>query len=78
MFGSSLFTSLGNGVVSAVISFARTLIFEAGAVMLLPMILGAEGIWFSVVVAELAATVLSAACLVAFGKFYGFKDCSAK
>lgn len=72
-FGSSLFTSLGNGVVSAVISFARTLIFEAGAVMLLPMVLGADGIWLSVLVAEIASTTLVFACILGFGRFYGLR-----
>lgn len=73
IFGSSLFTSLGNGVVSAVISFMRTLVFETGAVILLPMLLGADGIWTSVIVAEIASTTLVTICILQFGRFYGLR-----
>ena len=58
-FGSSFFTALNNGVLSAVISFVRTFIFEIGCVMLLPKIFGVDGIWYSIVVAEIAACVLT-------------------
>ncbi|MGN0060609.1 MAG: MATE family efflux transporter, partial [Coriobacteriales bacterium] len=43
MYGSSLFTALGNGLVSALIAFLRTLVFEVGAVLLLPLVMGADG-----------------------------------
>lgn len=72
VFGSGLFTSLGNGVVSAVISFVRTMVFEIGAVFLLPLILGPDGIWLSFVVAEVAAVVLSGACVIRFAPRYGY------
>ena len=51
IFASSLFTALNNGLVSAVISFLRTLVFQSGSIIILPLILGIEGIWYSVVVA---------------------------
>ena len=54
IFGSSFFTALNNGVVSAVISFLRTLVFQIGAVLILPVVFGGiNGIWSSVTVAEL-------------------------
>lgn len=54
IFGSSFFTALNNGVVSAVISFLRTLVFQIGAVFILPIVFGGiNGIWSSVTVAEL-------------------------
>ncbi len=59
IFGSSFFTALNNGLVSAIISFLRTLVFQIAAVMLLPLVWGLDGIWASVVVAELAAAALS-------------------
>ncbi len=73
VFGSSLFTALGNGFISAFISFMRTLVFECGAVILLPMLSGPDGIWFSVVVAEVASVVLTTACIIGLGKFYGLR-----
>lgn len=72
MYGSALFTALGNGLVSAIISFVRTLIFEIGAVFLLPLVLGADGIWYSVSVAELAALVMTVAFTLALAPTYGY------
>ncbi len=72
MYGSALFTSLGNGVVSAIISFVRTLIFEVGAVLLLPILVGAEGIWYSVSVAELAAIILTGIFTISLAPTYGY------
>lgn len=59
IFGSSFFTALSNGPVSAAISFMRTLVFECGCVLILPELIGAQGIWFSVVIAELLALALT-------------------
>lgn len=59
IFGSGFFTALNDGVTSAIISFLRTLVFELGAILFLPLLFGINGLWFSVVVAELMATLLS-------------------
>ncbi|WP_165059904.1 MATE family efflux transporter [Adlercreutzia sp. ZJ154] len=72
MYGSSFFTALNNGVVSAAISFLRTLVFETSAVIFLPMVLGIDGIWLSVSVAELAALVVTVAFMLGFGPKYGY------
>ena len=72
IFGSSFFTALNNGLISALISFLRTLVFQIAAVMLLPLIFGLDGIWWSIVVAELVALMLTAGCLVAFRKRYHY------
>lgn len=61
IFGSSFFTALNNGLLSAIISFARTLLFEIGAVLLLPLVFGITGIWSSIIIAEIAAVILTAA-----------------
>ncbi len=60
IFASGFFTALNNGMISAVISFFRTLCFETSCIMLLPLIFGVDGIWFSVVFAEILAVTLSA------------------
>lgn len=60
IFGSAFFTALNDGVTSAIISFLRTMVFQLGAVLLLPIIFGGvDGIWYSVVVAELMAFLLT-------------------
>ena len=72
MFGSSLFTALNNGLISAVISFVRTLVCQIAAVMLLPLVWQLDGIWVSVVVAEFAALVLTTVFTVKFRKRYHY------
>lgn len=59
IFGSSFFTALNDGVVSAAISFMRTVLFQVIAVLVLPVLLGLDGIWWSISVAELATTMVS-------------------
>jgi len=58
IYGSSFFTALNDGLTSALISFLRSLLFQVAAVMILPMIFGIDGIWFSVAAAELVAAAL--------------------
>lgn len=72
IFGSSMFTALNNGLISAVISFVRTLVCQIAAVMLLPLIWGLDGIWLSIVAAELAALILTVCCFILFRKKYHY------
>ena len=66
IFGSGFFTALNNGLISAVISFLRTLVFECAAVLILPRFLGLDGVWGSIIVAELAALTIT---IVFFAKY---------
>lgn len=59
IYGSSFFTALNDGLTSALISFLRTLVFQIAAVMLLPLIWKIDGIWYSIVVAEAMAFVVT-------------------
>lgn len=72
IFGSSMFTALNNGLISAVISFIRTLVCQIAAVLILPIFWGVDGIWFSIIAAELAALLLTIFCLVKFRKKYHY------
>ncbi len=72
IFGSSFFTALGNGVVSATISFLRTLLFQVAAVLILPLFFDIDGIWLSVTTAEVLATVVTGAFLVGKRKKYKY------
>lgn len=65
IFSSGFFTALNDGITSAIISFLRTLIFQTGAVMLLPLIIGSDGVWISIVVAEIMAVIFSVIFLFA-------------
>lgn len=59
IFSSGFFTALNNGVISAIISFARTLLFQLGAVIILPLFIGLNGIWLAIVAAEVLALFVS-------------------
>ena len=64
IFGSSFFTALNNGMVSATISFLRTLVFEVICILLLPVFFGINGIWSAVLVAEALALCVTSFFLI--------------
>jgi len=72
IFSSGFFTALNDGMTSAIISFLRTLIFEVLAVMLLPLIWGIDGIWVSVVFAEIMAVTAGTIFLIAKRKQFHY------
>ena len=72
IFGSSFFTALNNGLISALISFLRTLVFQIGAVLVLPLLFELDGIWWSVVAAELGSIALTAFFMVKYRKRYHY------
>ena len=72
IWGSAFFTALNNGLISALISFLRTLVFEIGAVLILPIYLGIDGIWLSVLVAEVCALIITTIFFVAKRKQYQY------
>ena len=75
IFLSSFFTALNNGGVSAAISFRRTLVFQAASVILLPMALDVDGLWWAASAAEALAFVVSIGFLLAMkGKYHYFDE----
>lgn len=72
IFGSSFFTALNDGVVSAFISFLRTLLFQVAAVLTLPLLLGLDGIWLSIVAAEICALAVTILFFVKMRKKYHY------
>jgi len=72
IYASAFFTALNNGLVSAIISVFRTLICECCAVMILPMFFALNGIWCSIIVAEVAALAVSVALILKFRHRYGY------
>ena len=73
MFGSSFFTGLNNGLISALISFCRTLVFELGFVFIIPLLLGVDGIWLSIVFAEILSMMMTVIFIFALRKKYGYR-----
>lgn len=72
IYGSSFFTALNNGLISALISFLRTLVFQIAAVLIFPVVWGVDGIWFSIVAAELMAAVVTSLFLAGMRKKYNY------
>ena len=73
MFGSSFFTALNNGIVSAIISFCRTLVFQISFVFILPLIMGVDGIWVSIIGAEFLSMSMTLLFIYVKRKKYGYQ-----
>jgi len=71
-FASGFFTALNDGTVSAIIAFLQTLVFDVLTILILPEIFKLDGVWWSVVVAETAAVLVSIAFLIAKRKKYHY------
>lgn len=74
IFGSAFFTALNNGGISALISFLRTLVFQVAAVLILPLMLGLDGIWLAIVVAEVLALLVTAGLVIGYRKRYQYRS----
>ena len=72
IYGSSFFTALNDGFTSAAISFLRTLLFQIAAVLILPLIMGIDGIWLSMVVAEILAVAVTVVFIIYNKKKYKY------
>ena len=72
IFSSSFFTALNKGVISAIISFTRTLVFQMIAILVLPLLLKTDGIWFSNVFAEAGALIVSLTFILIERKGYNY------
>ena len=59
IFGPTLFTALGDGKTALILSFLRTMVFKCGAILLLPLVFGLNGVWWSNVLAEGAAAAVT-------------------
>lgn len=72
IWGSGFFTALGNGIVSAIISFLRTLVFQVSIVIILPIFLGVDGVWLAIVIAEGLALMVTGTFLIKKRKKYRY------
>lgn len=72
IFGSGFFTALNNGLISAIISFLRTLLFQCVAIIVLPYFFGLDGVWSAIIVAEFSSFILTAIFIFANKNKYGY------
>ncbi len=73
IYASAFFTALNNGLVSALISFLRTLVFQVAAVIVLPMLFGIDGIWLSVTIGDALTCLVAATLMIALSGRYGYR-----
>ncbi len=72
IFGSAFFTALNNGLVSAVISFLRTLAFQVLCIMVLPLLWKLDGVWAANVFAEILSIIVTVTFILTLRKKYGY------
>ena len=72
IFGSAFFTALSDGLTSALISFLRSLLFQVAAVLILPVFFGIDGVWISIVLAEVMAVIITVIFLIIKRKKYSY------
>lgn len=72
IYGSSFFTALNNGVISAVLAFVRTLIFQVACIFLFPVIFNSDGIWIASPASEILSVILTVICFIVFRKRYKY------
>ena len=72
IFCSSMFTAFGNGLISALISFLRTIVFQIAAVLILPIFFGLAGVWISTLVSDILAMLTSMVFVIIKRKKYGY------
>lgn len=72
IFSSSLFTSLNDGLRSAILAFSRTVLFQVTLILLLPSLLGIDGVWLASVLSEVLAFIISAVFVLIYRRKYGY------
>lgn len=72
IFASGMFTALSNGIVSAVLAFSRSFVFMLITMLILPAVLGVNGIWLATPAAELMALALSIGMFLKYKKRYHY------
>ena len=72
IFASGFFTALNNGKISALISMLRTFVLEAGALLIMPELMGIDGVWWALPFAETTAAVIAIFMMLRYRKVYGY------
>ena len=72
IFFSSMFTAFGNGLISALISFLRTIVYQIAAVLVLPIFMGLTGVWLSTTVSDVLAMITAMIFVIVKRKKYGY------
>lgn len=59
MFASSMFTAFNDGKTSAILALFRTLVFLLIPLLILPSLLGIDGVWLALPTAEVFSAIMS-------------------
>lgn len=72
VFGSALFTALGNGKISALLSFMRTLVLITAATLIFASLFGITGVWIATPAAEALSLILTLLMILKYRKHYHY------
>ncbi len=72
IYGSAFFTALNDGLTSALLSTIRMAVFQVVTVLVIPIFLKIDGIWLSIVVAELLSALLNLIVMYKLRRKYGY------
>ena len=72
ILGSAFFTALNDGLVSATISILRTIVFQVGCVLILPIFWKLDGIWLAIAFSEALSAATTVFFLIAMRKKYNY------
>ena len=72
IFGSSFFTALNNGLISAICSTLRTVVFQLLFVWTLPLAMKTDGVWLSISIAEFLAAIVCVVFMITKRKKYHY------
>lgn len=72
IYSSGFFTALNNGLISAILSLLRSLVFQVTFVFLLPVLFGVDGIWWAMFATEVGASTMAVLFFIAKCKKYQY------
>lgn len=72
IMGSSFFTALNNGKLSAFISMLRTFVLEISALIILPKLFGLTGVWIALPISESLGAAVALLLLWKYRKVYHY------
>ena len=58
-YASAYFTGLNNGLVSGILAFTRTFLIQTVMILVLPLLLGTDGLWLAQAATEVFAAVIA-------------------
>lgn len=72
IYSSGFFTALNNGTISAVLAFLRSLVFQIGFILVLPIFFELNGVWWAMCATEISSFLFAVIFFIAMRKKYQY------